>query len=216
MTMNLNKDSLDGKVLEDIKLQPSQSTIEKFTHGKFFWFYHQHPRSTQRLKQLEPHFDMACLKGIVLPLICMKSKISLRLLNWFVISYCREHNILLTCKSTTTTPRLCVKTPQRLHVYNLYRTTLKYWKRELFDAFRRGPRIYFHVDKKLYSTTVAQLNYIHWAIKYHILDIIYDQWSLIHRKMTKAKAKKRQLQLNSVAACAAPPMIFQDPVTIQL
>ena len=82
---------------------------------------------------------------------------------------------------------------RQLHVYQSYRTWLKHWKRQLFDAFRRGCRIYFRYDNKTYSTTVAQLNYIYWAETYGILSYLQQHHVAYTQLMTRyMKNHKKQ------------------------
>lgn len=210
--MNLTKLKHDDGIFEDTKLRPSNDKTVKHECGKFFWYYRIHPRSLQRLQQIQSFFDESCLTNIVLPLICMKSKISLRLLNWFVISYCKETNVMITPSRSSSSSSSTIIS-QHIHVYNLYRTTLKFWKRELFDAFRRGPRIYFKLANQLYSTTVAQLNYIHWVMRYRILDMVYKDWGTIQTKMTQSKKRQRD---PTIPVPVPNILLFQDTVQVQL
>lgn len=158
----------------DHKMKMYDKTIPLNHHGPFFWTHTQRPGVLQRLQFLQSYLTPTRLRQIFVPLICMTSTISLRLINWFVITHAKQHNVVIECH------------PQRyVHVYQSYRTWLKYWKRGLFDAFRRGRRIYFTLDAKTYSTTVAQINYIYWAETYGILNYLCENTETISTLMTK-------------------------------
>lgn len=172
----------------DSKMVTQESPIPSTTVGKFLFHHTLSRRHVSRLQKLNVFFDKKKLESVVLPLICMNSKISLRLLNWFVISYCKQNQTIIQTKKSF------------IHIYNDYRSALRCWKRPLFDAFRRGPRIYFTINKTQYSTTVAQLNYIHWALSHGVLQHLYKQWPTIHKQMTQtmySSGKKCPIPLTS-------------------
>ena len=166
-----------------IKMYDSRKTIHRL--GIFFWDYTMKPRIYERLLFLQSTITNDHITKILIPLICMNSTVSLRLINWFVISYCKNHNFVTKCSSK-----------RNIHVYQSYRTWLKYWKRELFDAFRRGPRIYFVLTKQTYSTTVAQLNYIFWALSNDILKFLLTHHIKMSKIMTKSMRDISKTEIN--------------------
>ena len=89
---------------------------------------------------------------------------SLRALDWLVINYAKKHRI-------TYMLRLPGKAPQLFDVFQEYKMCLLRYKRINFDPFRRGRRVYFQLNgNRWYETTVGQLNFIHWASIYGVLD----------------------------------------------
>ena len=90
------------------------------------------------------------------------SKLSLRLIDWYVTNYCKQHNIVYILKKNDNN--------EYFNVYMNYRSQLKAFKKILFDPFRRRERIVFHYEKKQeISTTIGQLNFFRWAIENDII-----------------------------------------------
>lgn len=89
-----------------------------------------------------------------------KSKLSLRLIDWYVTNYCKKHNIVYNLKNQI----------EYFNVYMNYRSQLKAFKKVQFDPFRRREKIHFFYDsnKSLY-TTIGQLNFFRWAIENKVL-----------------------------------------------
>jgi hypothetical protein len=117
---------------------------------------------------------------------------------------------------------------QLLNIYNSYLSWLRFFHRHLFDAFRRGPRIYFDMDGQRYSTTVAQLNYMYWvehnqilnyALEHHF-DIDKDMHLRLEecaeeKKLLKASGSKRKrVELSKTAPIKC--FIYKNKVKIAL
>ena len=64
------------------------------------------------------------------------SPISLRALDWAVVNWSKQHNIVCTS----------IVPGQMVNIHHSYRSALKYWKRRLFDPFRRRSRITVTID----------------------------------------------------------------------
>lgn len=93
------------------------------------------------------------------------SKISLRLIDWFVTNYSKKNNTIITKEKNNNVIHF--------NVYLSYRSQLKAYSKQLFDPFRRRDRItfYFDIDKSI-DTTIGQLNMFRWIIQNDILDFI--------------------------------------------
>jgi hypothetical protein len=88
-----------------------------------------------------------------------KSKLSLRLIDWYVTNYCKKHNIVFNFKKS-----------EYFNVYLNYRSQLKAFKKVKFDPFRRRDRITFYYnEKECINTTIGQLNFFRWAIDNKVL-----------------------------------------------
>lgn len=116
------------------------------------------------------------------------SKLSLRLIDWYVTNYCKQHNIVYILKKKDNN--------EYFNVYMNYRSQLKAFKKILFDPFRRRERIVFHYDKnKEISTTIGQLNFFRWAIENDIIkclqsDIIDVEKDMFNRQKHSRSSKK--------------------------
>ncbi len=119
---------------------------------------------------------------MVIPIITGKSKISLRILDWFVTNFSKKNNVNYTVQYEI---RKSDKTESRnFIVYLDYKAQLKAYSKKLFDPFCRRERISFidHDNNEL-LTTVGQLNFFRWAIENKILDYIYENYDLIEQDM---------------------------------
>lgn len=100
-----------------------------------------------------------------------KSDISIRLLDWFVSNYSKEYNTSYTIKLNGMKNSFCV--------YNEYKNQLNGYSKDYFDPFCRKKKIsYLYRDKndenkKLFKSSIGQLNFFRWAIRNRI--IIYVQ-----------------------------------------
>jgi hypothetical protein len=154
-----------------------------------FWSIHvMSERHMSRLRALAPFYTQERLLQTIIPILSVTSDISLRALDWFVINYAKKHHIAIGTSTTVI-----------VNVYSTYRAWLKYWHRSLFDAFRRGTRIYFTLQDKTYSTTPAQLNFLYWAEVSGVLKYAYDHIHTIEEDMNKriaeCKSQKQRVVL---------------------
>ncbi len=102
------------------------------------------------------------------------SRISLRLIDWFITNYCKN------AKSTHN------QNKEIQDIYHNYRAQLKAYKKIKFDPFRRRQRIMFHYldsgDKYL-NTTIGQLNFFKWAIDNNIIKYISEKFDELENAM---------------------------------
>lgn len=112
----------------------------------------------------------------VLPIITSNSNISIRVLDWFVTNYCKKNNIIY--------PIIDGDKVIFYNVYLQYKSQLKGYKKKLFDPFCRKERIVFCYDeKKCIVTTIGQLNFFRWAIKFKVLDYIINNLDIVCNDM---------------------------------
>ena len=115
----------------------------------------------------------------VIPIITGKSKISLRILDWFVTNYSKKNNIHYQVE-------LDYKVKNFI-VYLDYKSQLKAYSKKQFDPFCRRERISFidHDNNEL-ITTVGQLNFFRWAIENNILEYIKENYIIIENDMNNS------------------------------
>lgn len=107
------------------------------------------------------------------------SKISLRLIDWFVTNYSKKNNIIISKKD-------------HFNVYLSYRSQLKAYSKQLFDSFRRRDRITFYYDvEKSIETTIGQLNMFRWILQNDILDYIEKNIQDIENDMIKTQKENQ-------------------------
>lgn len=108
---------------------------------------------------------------ILLSIINSESKISLRLIDWFITNYCKNNKDKSSDKNITS-------------IYQNYRAQLKAYKKIKFDPFRRRQRItFFYNDNEFMNTTIGQLNFFKWAIDNKILDYISSRLEELEEMM---------------------------------
>jgi hypothetical protein len=131
--------------------------------GLFFWKGPLCRKKIFRLQKMVTYFTVARIKAILLPIINKEGTLSLRALDWLVTNYAKKKPIIYNV-----TPPDCPEVV--VNMYRSYKSWLWNHKRKNFDPFRRGQRIFFTLDRRVYESTVGQLNFFFWASRYGVLD----------------------------------------------
>ena len=117
--------------------------------------------------------------NILIPIVNGLSKISLRVLDWFVTNFCKKHNTVIHYQRDGKA--------QKLIVHLDYKNQLKAYSKKQFDPFCRRERINFIYGKgNELLTTVGQLNFFRWAIEHHVLGYIDDNLEMIEADMNNS------------------------------
>ena len=143
----------------------------------------------------------------LLEIINSTSKISLRIIDWFVTNYSKKNFVVIPVKKTTYVmgEKLATKTRKRttkttemdVNVHLNYKAQLKSFSKKQFDPFCRRERISFkYNDNESIVTTVGQLNFFKWAIENDILKYIGENLKEIEEDMNmnikKPNGKKKK------------------------
>lgn len=135
------------------------------------------------LKKLYKFYSNETHLNRMLPIVQQKTNISLRLIEHFVINYCKNNNISYEIDD------------KLFNVYLEYKSQLKAYLKKNFDPCRRNTRILFNYEykeeKKQLETTIGQLNFFRWFIHYKVLDYLIDNLKEIESDM-KGLSKKIQ------------------------
>lgn len=143
----------------------------------------------------------------LLPVIEGTSKISLRILDWFVTNYSKKYNTAYMIENKKGVSKI-------FSVYIAYKSQLKGYQKKQFDPFCRRERIKFivHGGKEV-ITTVGQLNFFRWAIENRILKHIQENYDEIEKDMNDSlkdiykkkdgedknkRRKRRQLSVSAI------------------
>ena len=133
---------------------------------------------------------------ILKDIIDNKSQLSLRLIDWYVTNYCKQHNIVYILNRKNN--------KEYFNVYMNYRAQLKAFKKVLFDPFRRRDRILFCYDKNnCISTTIGQLNFFRWAIDNEVLEHLSKDLVKVENDMLIRQKCKEE-------ASISPPIINKE------
>jgi hypothetical protein len=121
-----------------------------------------------------------------------ESKISLRIVDWFVTNFAKKFFTVYEIKENDTES-------MRFKVYNSYKLKLKAYSKRNFDPFCRWERITVPYDDDNYmETTIGQLNFFKWAIENKILDFIEDNYDIIESDMNaRNTTSKRKTHLDT-------------------
>ncbi len=117
----------------------------------------------------------------ILPIITSNSHISIRVLDWFVTNYSKKYNIMYELSN-------CYDNDNKFfNVFLQYKCQLKGYKKKLFDPFCRKQRIAFYYNEnKCVITTIGQLNFFMWAVKYDVLSYVEKNLKQITNDMIRA------------------------------
>ena len=130
----------------------------------------------------------------MLKIITGDSKISLRIVDWFVTNYSKKY--------FTTIENIDCETNEktRFKVYIDYKLKLKAYSKKKFDAFCRWERIKIpYKEDKFVETTLGQCNFFAWCLKNKIIEYIEENYEFIENDMLKrnSTSKKKELIDNS-------------------
>jgi len=155
-------------------------------------------------------------KQMFLDIISGKSKMSLRIIDWFITNYTKKFNIIyyIPKKKRSVKRRMSPKNNyyessqleqasslDRFIVYLRYRSQLKSYNKANFDPFCRNDRITGWGDNGDIVTTIGQLNFFRWAIENRVLEYINNNLDDIEKDMNtnikkNLKKKKKSLKGN--------------------
>ena len=122
------------------------------------------------------------------------SKISLRIVDWFVTNYSKKNYIIYTLINPLN------NTNERFKVYNDYKLKLKAYSKKKFDPFCRWERIDVpYKNNTCIQTTLGQLNFFKWCIENEIIDYIKNNYEIIENDMNSrnSSSKVKNSSLNS-------------------
>tara|TARA_A100001015_G_scaffold174640_1_gene194155 strand:+ start:2425 stop:2979 length:555 start_codon:yes stop_codon:yes gene_type:complete len=120
----------------------------------------------------------------ILPIINGESKISLRLIDWFVTNYSKKYFTVYDLKKGDKSVRF--------KVYIDYKLKLKAYSKKRFDPFCRWERINIpYKNDTFIQTTIGQLNFFRWAQEKQILNYIFKHIEEINTDMNKRNSTSR-------------------------
>lgn len=165
-------------------------------------------RSDLLMEAIGPFFENKAHLDALLPIIQGKSKLSLRLIDWFVTNYTKKHSVTYERTSASRGNRI-----NTFIAYISYKAQLKAYSKKQFDPFCRKERIWFFVkpeksqdsqDSQDYrdsgsesvvqpiETTVGQLNFFRWAIDNGVIDYIEKNREAIENDMNQSSRGRKK------------------------
>ena len=134
-------------------------------------------KSDLLLNSIKKYFTEERFK-VVIPIITGTSKISLRVIDWFVTNYSKKNQIIYKIKEND---EECY-----INIHNHYKSQLNAYGKKYIDPFCRGKdRILFKASEtECVLTNLSQLNFFKWAVQYNVLNYIDTNYSTIVKDMT--------------------------------
>ena len=123
----------------------------------------------------------------MLKIITGESKISLRIVDWFVTNYAKKYYTLYT-----------IDDAKRFKVYYDYKLKLKAYSKKRFDSFCRWERISIpYKDGTFIETTIGQLNFFKWAIENKVINYIEENYETIEKDMNSRNSTSKRKELTN-------------------
>jgi len=126
-----------------------------------------------------------------------ESRVSLRIIDWFVTNYAKKHETEYIIRMRTGILKDLIE-DCKFKVYHRYKLQLKAYSKRRFDSFCRWDRISIPCTKNeageecFMETTIGQLNFFKWAIENRILDYIEQNYADIEKDMNNRNSSSRR------------------------
>jgi len=134
------------------------------------------------LKNLKDFYNKEGRIDLMLRVINGESKISLRIVDWFVTNYAKEKYVVYSLEND-----------KRIKVYDSYKLNLRAYSKKRFDPFCRWERITIpYKEGKHIQTTIGQLNFFKWAIENKIIEYIDQNYELIEKDMNNRNSTSKK------------------------
>ena len=145
----------------------------------------------------------------ILPILNGTSPISLRIIDWFVTNYAKQHYVVYILSNS------------RFKVYNDYKLKLKAYSKKRFDPFCRWEKnVIPYRTNQFIQTTIGQLNFFKWILDNDILTYIQENYEsieqdMMHRNTSKPKTEKNRKKREELSVFASKT-IKKEVIEVQL
>jgi hypothetical protein len=121
-----------------------------------------------------------------------ESRISLRIIDWFVTNYAKKYETEYTIRMRTGILKDLIE-DCTFKVYHRYKLQLKAYSKRKFDSFCRWERVSIPFGSNSQMlTTIGQLNFFKWAIEHRILEYIDAHYDDIEKDMNSRNSSSRR------------------------
>ena len=154
-------------------------------------------------------------KNDLIKILNGETKISLRIIDWFVTNYSKKKFIEYIVQDKIKSPKRntlkrttfnkisqkntakYTSANRQFNVFLSYRSQLNAYSKKQFDPFCRRNRIDFYFnDTEFITTTVGQLNFFRWALCNNVIEYIMKNYDEIEVDMNLNTKKNRIQNLN--------------------
>ena len=148
-------------------------------NNKMSSLIHISSQENMLLKSIEKFYSTLKFVNDFISIINSDSKISIRLIDYFVTKYSKKNKI-----------NYKIDEDNLFNIHQSYKQQLKAFQKKNFDPFARGIRIPYFVENVWIITTIGQLNFFKWFISKNILDYVSKNKDIIEFDMNKNKVNK--------------------------
>lgn len=132
--------------------------------------------------------------AIMIPILRGETKISLRLIDYFVTNYSKFNNTKYEIRKV----RNGKINSNLFFVHAYYKSQLKSYSKKLFDPFCRRSRIWLEYNNgESIHTTIGQLNFFRWAIENLIIEYIEKNYETISKKMNESTKEENTANVSA-------------------
>jgi hypothetical protein len=147
-----------------------------------------------------------------------KLKMSIRMLEWFVVTYSQKHDVYYELEEANGT------SSEPFSVNKSYQNQLGIYTKRAFDPFCRAKKKSFNKVVKVeddegnerkerlaLKTSVAQVNFFNWALTNKVLDYIADNYvDIMHNKKQSENARRDAKRGGSAGAAASSSRLIDS------
>ena len=135
------------------------------------------------LCNIDCFFTEDTIEGLLVPITTQQSRVSLRALDWLVTNFSKKWNTTLYDKNG-----------EVFNIFQSYKDALAHFRRRNFDPFRRRQRVTFTHNMTEYTTTVGQLNFLHWVSHHRIYEFAETNVGLIENDMNETAKRSKVIK----------------------
>lgn len=136
------------------------------------------------MRRMVAAYDERMIEDVLRPILEQsKGAPSIRSIDWCLTNFAKANNVYCTQLDG-----------QRVNLYVAYKSALRFYRRRNFDAFRRKLRIRVLAPRGELTTTIAQLNFYHWAHYTGVLRFCAQHAMAIEADMNRVATQTKQFK----------------------
>lgn len=147
----------------------------------------------------------------MLDIINGESDISIRVLDWFVANYSKKNNTFYKIKINGK--------DDFFYVNNEYKNQLNGYSKQYFDPFCRKKKVVYNYKSKnndkniTFLSSIGQLNFFHWAIRYKIITYVKRHLKEIEDDMKETTKKNKAKKQAALQEANSDELDIEDNVS---